>query len=142
MSESKLVFEFDNVFVPPFVSNELKWYERDGLDTWYKQNKCQEFLQNTNKHFEQRKIVNFNMTENGEQLDKKIIRQYQTVDYNTIKTYPSEYQQQITSSIFRNINRNDLNVNNRTIKEIKTNLLGEVNFLKNVEMIFMLLVGR
>ena len=52
MSESKLVFEFDNVFVPPFVSNELKWYERDGLDTWYKQNKCQEFLQNTNKHFE------------------------------------------------------------------------------------------
>ena len=82
------------------------------------------------------------MIKNGEQLDKKIIRQYQTVDYNTIKTYTSEYQQQITSSIFRNINRNDLNVNNRTIKEIKTNLLGEVNFLKNVEMIFMLLVGR
>ena len=142
MAELKLVFKFDNVFVPPFVSNELKWYERDGLDTWYKQNKCQEFLQNTNKHFEQRKIVNFNMTENGEQLDKKIIRQYQTVDYNTIKTYTSEYQQQITSSIFRNINRNDLNVNNRTIKEIKTNLLGEVNFLKNVEMICILLVGR
>ena len=81
MAESKLVFEFDNVFVPPFVSNERKWYERDGLDTWCKQNKCQEFLQNTTKHLEQRKIVNFDMIKDGEQLNKKIIRQYQTVDY-------------------------------------------------------------
>ena len=45
MSEPKLVFEFDNTFIPPFVSNELKWYERDGLETWYRQNKCQEFLE-------------------------------------------------------------------------------------------------
>ena len=37
---------------------------------------------------------------NSERLDKKIIRQYQTVDFNTIKTYPPEYHQQITSSIF------------------------------------------
>ena len=81
MAESKLVFEFDNVFVPPFVSNERKWYERDGLDTWCKQNKCQEFLQNTTKHLEQTKIVNFDTIKNGEQLNKKIFRQYQTVDY-------------------------------------------------------------
>ena len=41
--------------------------ERDGLETWYRQNKCQEFLENTNKHFKQRKIVNFQMI--NEKLD-------------------------------------------------------------------------
>ena len=35
-------------------------------------------LENTNKHFEQRKIVNFHMI--NKELDKKIIQQYQTVD--------------------------------------------------------------
>ena len=40
----KLIHEFDNVFVPPYVSNNLKWYERDGLDTWYRQGKCRDFL--------------------------------------------------------------------------------------------------
>ena len=43
--------------------------ERDGLETWYRQNKCQEFLENTNKHFKQRKIVNFHMI--NKKLDKK-----------------------------------------------------------------------
>ena len=66
MAESKLVFEFDNTFVPPFVSNELKWYECDGLETSYRQNKCQKFLENTYKHFEQRKIVNFDIIRNSE----------------------------------------------------------------------------
>ena len=73
------------------------------------------------------------MIKNGEQLDKKIIRQYQTVDYNTIKTYPPEYQQQITSSIFCNINRNNLHVNNQTIKEHfsnKNKSIGRGKFLK------------
>ena len=133
MSEPKLVFEFDNTFIPPFVSNELKWYERDGLETWYRQNKCQEFLENTDKYFEQRKIVNFDLIRNGERLDKEIIRQYQTVDYNRIKTYPPKYHQQITSSIFRNVNHNDLHVNNQTIKEHFSNKktsIGRGKFLK------------
>ena len=93
MAESKLVFEFDNTFLPPFVSNELKWYECDGLQTWYRQSKCQEFWKILIN------ILNRDIR-NSERLDKKIIRQYQTVDFNTIKTYPPEYHQQITSSIF------------------------------------------
>ena len=52
--------------------------------------KCQEFLENTNKHFEQRKIVNFHMI--NEKLDKKIIQQYQTVDNKKIEQYPTEYR--------------------------------------------------
>ena len=27
----------DNTYVPKFVSNNIPWYERDGLNTWYEQ---------------------------------------------------------------------------------------------------------
>ena len=26
--------KIDNTFVPKFVSNNVPWYERDGLNTW------------------------------------------------------------------------------------------------------------
>ena len=35
---------YTNTYIPEHVSDNLKWYERDGLDTWYKENKCDEFL--------------------------------------------------------------------------------------------------
>ena len=41
MAKLNLTGKFDNTFVPSYVSPNLKWYERDGLNTWYKQNKCQ-----------------------------------------------------------------------------------------------------
>ena len=87
----KLFREFDNVFVPPDVSNNLKWCECDGLDTWYTQGKCCDLLENTDEHFKQRKIVNFDIFNNGNKLDEKTVRQYQTVDCKTFKTYPLEY---------------------------------------------------
>ena len=93
----------------------LNSFERDGLETWYRQNKCQELLENTNKHFEQRKIVNFHMI--NEKLDKEIIQQYQTVDNKKIEQYPIEYRDQIISSIFRNIQRNALHANMSTVRK-------------------------
>ena len=41
----------DNKFIPKYVPNNLKWCERDGLDTWYLQNKCNVFLIDTDEHF-------------------------------------------------------------------------------------------
>ena len=90
LTEDKLTWEFDNEFIPSYIPMNLNSSERDGLETWYRQNKCQEFLENTNKHFEQRKIVNFHMI--NEKLDKKIIQQYQTVDNKKIEQYPTEYR--------------------------------------------------
>ena len=104
----KIYQELDNTFVPPFVPENLKWYERDGLDTWFKQRKCEEFLNNTDNHFLQRKIVNFDLINNGDKLNKNQIRQYQTVNCETIKMYPQEQQQKIMSSIVRNIKRDDM----------------------------------
>ena len=92
MVENKLTWEFDNEFIPSYIPMNLNSSERDGLETWCRQNKCQEFLENTNKHFEQRKIVNFHMI--NEKLDKTIIQQYQTLDNKKIEQYLIEYRDQ------------------------------------------------
>ena len=92
MAEDNLAWQFDNEFVPSYIPPNVKYFERDGLDTWYKQNKCRKFLENTDKHFEQRKIINFHMINEGQNLSKKVIQQYDTVDDNKIEQYPFEYR--------------------------------------------------
>ena len=106
-------WEVDNVFIPKYVPNNLKWYERHGLDTWYLQNKSNEFLENTDLHFKQRKVVNFDIIKNGE--NDKSIQQYNQLDHDEIKKYPPEYQEEIMSSIFHAGNRK-----NMVIKKKKT----------------------
>ena len=65
MAESSdMAWKLDNEFIPPFVSKDLKWFERDGLETWYRSNKCEESLENTDLHFKNRKIINFDMIKN------------------------------------------------------------------------------
>ena len=52
MAESHdLTWEADNKFIPKYIPGDLKWYEKDGLDTWFLRNKCEEFLNNTDLHF-------------------------------------------------------------------------------------------
>ena len=51
-----------NNYILPFVPQDLKWYERDRLMTWYDQTKCKEFLQNLDNHFENTKIINFDIS--------------------------------------------------------------------------------
>ena len=46
MAESNLTWEYDNCFVLKYILDNLKWYERSGLDTWYLKNKCDEFMKN------------------------------------------------------------------------------------------------
>ena len=129
----KIFNEFDNVFVSLYVSNNLKWYEHDGLDTWHAQ-KCRDFLENTDEHFKQRKIVYFDIINNNK-LDEKTLRQYQTVDCKTIKTYPLQHQNNIMSSVFRNIKRKDMHVPKESVKEHfisnKQKSIGRGKFLKS-----------
>ena len=71
-----------NKYVPEFVPSDLKWYERDGLMTWYDQVKCEQFLEDVNKHFSKTKIVNFdiiNKSIKGEEISEGILRDYQIV---------------------------------------------------------------
>ena len=105
-----------NTYIPEYVSDNLKWYERDRLDTWYKKNKCDEFVEDTDIYFRTTQIINFDIMRNQETITKNKLEQYQTVNYDTIKKYPPVEQARITSSIFRNINRPDLHVTPAVVK--------------------------
>ena len=47
----KMAFRKDNKFIPKYIPIDLKWYEKDGLDTWYLQNKYAEFVMDVDEHF-------------------------------------------------------------------------------------------
>ena len=85
MAESnELTWEMDNVFVPKYVPNNLKWYKKYGLETWYRQNKCEEFLNGTDAHFKKKKIINFDIIKND--IGNNKLKQYQTIDHDELKT--------------------------------------------------------
>ena len=63
-NQDKLTWEYENCFIPKYVPQNLKWFEREGLEAWYRQNKCQEFLNNTDLHFAKRKVINFDIIKN------------------------------------------------------------------------------
>ena len=80
MAESnQLTWKVDKNFIPKYMPNNLKWFEKDGLETWYRQNKCNDFLKI--------KIVNFDIIKNDVKEDT--LKQYQTIDHDEIKQYPS-----------------------------------------------------
>ena len=93
----------------------MKWFEKDRLETWYRRNKCEEFLENTDLHFKQRKIINFDMIKND--ITDKKIKRYQLIDHDEIEKYSPNDQQHIMSSIFHNANRKDMDIKKRTINE-------------------------
>ena len=78
-------------YVPGFVSNDVKWYERDGLLTWYDQMKYERFLQDVNNHFANIKIFNFEIINKwikGEEVSEWTLRNYQTVQKAEVFGYP------------------------------------------------------
>ena len=107
----------DNTYVPKFVSNNIPWYERDGLNTWYEQMKCNEFLEDIDNHFKNLEITNFDMIYNKKTLSNDKIKQYQSIDHHKIIKYPIQERDQIMSSIFQNSKREDMYVQTNTINE-------------------------
>ena len=85
-SENDLTWDVGNKFIPKFVPNDLKSYERDGIDTWYQQNKCSELINNADNYFKRMKIINFDLIKND--VPKEKLKQYQTLDHDEIKQYP------------------------------------------------------
>ena len=107
--------KFDNKFVPKYIPSDLPWHKRDGLDTWYLQCKCNEFLEDTDGHFKNMNIINFDMINN--KLSAEQIKQYQFIDYHEINKYPYSLRQEICSSIFRNVERTGMYVHKDTINK-------------------------
>ena len=133
IESNQLTWKVDNTFIPKYMPNNLKWYERDGLETWYRQSKCNEFLSNMDEHFQKRKIVNFDIIKNEAKQDK--LKQYQTIDHDEIKQYQPHLQEQICFSIFHT-NRKDMHIQKETIKENFGNKkvsVGRGRFLKKIK---------
>ena len=55
---------YTNTYIPEYVPDNLKWYGRDGLDTWYEKNKCNEVLEDTDRYFHSTQIINFDIIQN------------------------------------------------------------------------------
>ena len=106
----------DNYFVPTYVPTDLPWYKRDGLMTSYEQVKCQGFLQNTDSHFQNVEILNFDIINSNWKIDVDKLKQYQTIDHHEIMAYPPEIREQIMSSIFR-AKRPDMYAKKETVLE-------------------------
>ena len=141
-SKNNLTWKFDNKLIPKFVPNDLKWCERDGLDTWYLQNKCNEFINNTDTYFKRMKITNFDLIKND--VPKEKLKQYQTLDHDEIKQYLLRLREQICSLIFRNANRKDMHIKKkqlRNILQIQELVLSMDVLLKKLEIICMESLG-
>ena len=125
--------KIDNVYIPNFVPNNLPWYERDGLNAWYEQNKCNDFLEDSDKHFENLQINKFDLIFNKEKLDSQKIEQYHRIDHKEIMGYPKKEREQIMSSIFRNVMQKDKCIKKETLHEhfnVNSKSVGPGPFLK------------
>ena len=128
--------KIDNAYIPKFVLNNLLWYERDGLNTWYKQNKCNDFLEDPDKHFENLQINNFNLIFNKEKLDSQENEPYHTIDHKEIMGYPKKEREQIMSSIFRNVKWKDMVIQKETLHEpfkVNSKSVSRGHFLKKIK---------
>ena len=77
---------FGNKYIPDYCPPDMRWYERDGLLTWYDQNKYVKFSQNPDEYIKKKKVINFDMInaqcrgDKGQYSDKH----YQTVVSNHV----------------------------------------------------------
>ena len=56
MSAGKI---FANNYIPKYVSEDLTWYERDGLLTDIDQLKYKDFISDPNNHIKNTQVINF-----------------------------------------------------------------------------------
>ena len=85
------------------------------MDIWYLQNKCADFLMDTDEHFKKMKVVNFDMIKN--EVSQEKLKQYHLIDHQEIMHYPSHICEEIFSSIFQNSNRKDMHITKSTVNE-------------------------
>ena len=110
-----------NKYVPDFVPDDLKWYKRDGLLTWCDQIKCKRFLEDPDRHFNNTKIVNFDIINKwvrGEEVSEQTLTNYQTVQKKEVFEYPIIDRGKIMSSALSScIKRNDVFVSKELVNE-------------------------
>lgn len=84
--------------------------------TWYDHVKCQEFLEDIHKHFQNLKIINFNIFNSKGELPESKLKQYQTANHQEILSYPPDLKDEPMSSMFR-AKRDDMVIKKETVME-------------------------
>ena len=77
-----------NNYIPEYVTENLSWYERDGIVKYINQAKCRDFLRDLDSHFKKTKIVNFDIIyrqARGEKVPEELLKKYQTVQNKILK---------------------------------------------------------
>ena len=85
---------YTNTYIPEYVVcfRQLEMVRKRRLRYLYKKNKCDEFLEDTDRYFHIMQIINFDIIQNQKTITKNKLEQYQTVSYDAIKKYPSVEQ--------------------------------------------------
>ena len=87
----------------------------------YDRGKCQDFLRGTKRHFNETKIVNFDIIHKkcgGEVVPDELLKYYQTANQTRVSEYPSDDQERILSSAFCT-NRKDIYFETKIEKHLK-----------------------
>ena len=122
-----------NRLIPKYVPSNLKWDQKDGLDTWYLQGKCNDFIENVDLHFSNIEITNFDMINND--LPEKKIQEYKTFEFESVNEYPEAIKNEIKEAVCRNINKDNFYVARQNVLKLfqqqnKTVARGRGRFLK------------
>ena len=99
-----------NNYIPKYEPSDLKWYKKNGLMTYIDQVKCEEFLSDPDKHFREKKVVNFDIiykSIRGEEMPEGDLKKYQAVQNNRVKQYSQEHRNKLLSAAFET-DRKDL----------------------------------
>ena len=107
-----------NSFIPPYVKENLKWYERDGLLTYIDQLKWSEFKNDRDTYINETKMVNFDIIHNEHRGDKliKTKKEYNTITKENLKQLPLSEKHAAVAACFRSTNKN-ININKTVAKE-------------------------
>ena len=95
--------EYKNKYIPPFVKQNLKWYERDGLITYINQLDYKKFEEDRDSYLEKINITNFDIIHSkcrNEPLENEI-KYYKTIDTKDLKQMPLADKDAALAACFR-----------------------------------------
>ena len=95
-------------YIPPYIKDNLKWYEKEGLITYFQQREYQEFKKNRDGYINETKILNFDIIHHmcrGDKLEKTI-KEHNTVKKERLKQMPPSEKYAAVAACFRSSNKN------------------------------------
>ena len=100
-----------NSFIPPYVKDNLKWFERDGLITYIDRLNYERFENDRDNYLQNANVGNFDIINHellGTPLEKNVIT-YKTIHKSDLRQIPANDKDAALAACFRS-KRKDLNV--------------------------------